>query len=58
MSRLESGQKLQKVWDGSIVTIKSVRSNHIVLDGDFEPNHVVMKDKVKLYYSVLKGESE
>lgn len=45
------GQKLEKVNDGRIVTIKSVRSDHIVLDGDFEPNHIVMKDKVSNYYS-------
>lgn len=45
------GQKLRKVWDDSIVTIVKVNTNSIVLDGDFEPNHVVMNEKVKHYYS-------
>ena len=44
------GQKLRKIYDGSIVTIKKVDGSSIVLDGDFEPNHIVMKDKVKHYY--------
>lgn len=45
------GQKLKKIWDGRIVTIKKVRSLSIVLDGDFEPDHIVMKSKVKHYYT-------
>ncbi|WP_181397678.1 hypothetical protein [Gracilibacillus dipsosauri] len=47
------GQKLKKNRDRSIVTIKEVNPDHIVLDGDFEPNHVVMKDKVNSYYSTI-----
>lgn len=50
MSQYRVGQKLQKIWDSSIVTIKEVGSDRIVLDGDFEPNHVVMNWKVNNYY--------
>lgn len=49
--KLEEGQKLRKVSDGTIVTIKKVNELSIVLDGDFELNHVVMNDKVQHYYS-------
>lgn len=44
------GQKLQKIFDGRIVEIKKVTNTLIVLDGEFEPNHVVMLDKVDKYY--------
>ncbi|MDQ0062334.1 hypothetical protein [Paenibacillus harenae] len=50
----QQGQRLKKVYDGSIVTINRVGSDHLVLDGDFEPNHVVMKDKVSSYYKPLE----
>ena len=48
----EKGQKLRKNYDGRIVTISYVGNDYIKLDGDFEPEHVVMKDKVLSYYSV------
>lgn len=54
MQKYKVGQKLQKNWDGRIVTIKEVNSDHIVLDGDFEPNHVVMNWKVSNYYQEIK----
>jgi hypothetical protein len=44
------GQELKKNFDGRIVTVSRVGNDHIVLDGDFEPDHVVMKDKVLTYY--------
>ena len=50
MTQYRVGQKLRKIWDNRIVTIKKVGLDHIVLDGDFEPNHVVMKWKVNKYY--------
>lgn len=53
----EVEQKLKKVWDGRIVTIKKVNHHSIVLDGDFEPNHTVMKNKVNDYYKVLPKEN-
>lgn len=52
--KLKVGQKLQKNWDGSIVTIKKIDDNSITLDGDFEPNHVVMLWKVNSYYTIIK----
>lgn len=52
------GQQLRKVFDGRIVTIREVRPSSIVLDGDFEPEHIVMKDKVHHYYSELPEETE
>lgn len=54
MVKFEEGQQLRKVYDGTVVTIKNVRSDHVVLDGDFEPNHVVMKDKLLSYYQVIR----
>ncbi|QJC52730.1 hypothetical protein HGI30_14950 [Paenibacillus albicereus] len=48
--KIEAGQKLQKIYDGSIVTVARVGGDHVVLDGDFEPNHVVMKEKLLHYY--------
>lgn len=53
--KLKVGQKLQKNWDGSIVTIKKIDDNSITLDGDFEPNHVVMLWKVNSYYKIIKN---
>jgi hypothetical protein len=52
----QRGQTLIKNFDGTIVTIKSVGSDYVVLDGDFEPNHVVMKDKISSYYSEVPNE--
>lgn len=52
--KLKVGQKLQKNWDGSIVTIKKIDDNSITLDGDFEPNHVVMLWKMNSYYTIIK----
>lgn len=52
--KLKVGQKLQKNWDGSIVTIKKIDDNSITLDGDFEPNHVVMLWKVNSHYTIIK----
>lgn len=49
-------QKLRKHFDGTVVTIKETRKDYIILDGDFEPNHLVMRDKVEKYYSALDGE--
>lgn len=54
--KLKVGQKLQKNWDGSIVTIKKIDDNSITLDGDFEPNHVVMLWKVNSYYTIIKDD--
>lgn len=54
MSKFEVGEKLKKHWDDSIVTVKKVQNDFIVLDGDFEPNHVVMKGKVHRYYSRIR----
>jgi hypothetical protein len=54
MENFEKGQKLKKNFDGTIVTISSVSKDYIVLDGDFEPKHIVMKEKVSLYYSGIK----
>lgn len=51
--KFERGKKLKKIYDGSIVTIRSIGSDYITLDGDFEPNHVVMKDKVSTYYQEI-----
>lgn len=51
MGKFEVGDKLKKHQDDSIVTVKRVKDDYIVLDGDFEPNHVVMKEKVHRYYS-------
>jgi hypothetical protein len=51
MENFEKGQKFKKNFDGTIVTISSVSKDYIVLDGDFEPKHIVMKEKVSLYYS-------
>lgn len=51
----EKGQSLKKNYDGRIVTIASVGHDHIILDGDFEPKHIVMKDKVLSYYSVISA---
>lgn len=50
----QRGQRLKKVYDGSVVTIKSVGNDHVVMDGDFEPNHVVMKDKILSYYKPIE----
>lgn len=52
--KFEVGQQLRKVFDGRVVTIAEVGHNHIRLDGDFEPKHVVMKDKVLSYYSLIR----
>lgn len=51
ITKFKVGQELRKVWDNSIVTIKEVNEDNIVLDGDFESNHVVIKEKVKNYYT-------
>lgn len=51
MYEFEVGEKLEKNWDKRIVIVEEVRTDFIVLDGDFEPNHVVMKEKVSKYYS-------
>lgn len=56
--KLKVGQKLQKNWDGSIVTIKKIDDDSITLDGDFEPNHVVMLWKVNNYYKIIKNNEE
>lgn len=48
------GQKLEKIWDSREVTIKEVNQYSITLDGDFEDNHVVMKDKVLTYYNLIQ----
>lgn len=48
------GQKLRKVFDGRIVTVAEVRGKCIVLDGDFEPKHVVMDYKAHHYYKVTE----
>lgn len=56
--KLKVGQKLQKNWDGSIVTINKVDDNSITLDGDFEPNHVVMLWKVNNYYKIIKNNED
>ena len=52
----QRGQKLIKNYDQSIVTIKNLGKDYIVLDGEFEPNHVVMKDKALSYYSLYQEE--
>jgi hypothetical protein len=49
----EEGQQLTKRFDRRIVTIVYVGHDCIELDGDFEPKHVVMKDKVLSYYNVI-----
>lgn len=49
----EKGQQLIKRYDGTIVTIAKVGHDYIELDGYFEPNHVVMKDKVLSYYNLM-----
>lgn len=49
----EKGQQLKKNYDGRIVTISHVAPDSITLDGDFEPKHVVMKEKVSSYYSMV-----
>lgn len=49
----KKGQQLIKRYDGRIVTIAKVGHDYIELDGDFEPNHVVMKDKVLSYYKEM-----
>ena len=50
MREYKQGQRLIKLWDGIVVTIAQVKPDCIILDGDFEPNHVVMKDRVWAYY--------
>jgi hypothetical protein len=54
MKNFEKGQKLKKIFDGTIVIISSVGKDYIVLDGDFEPKHIVMKEKVSHYYNETK----
>ena len=50
MTQYRVGQKLRKIFDNRIVTIKEVGLHYIVLEGDFELDHVVMKYKVNKYY--------
>lgn len=49
------GQQLKKVFDGRIVTIIGFKNfgEYAILDGDFEPNHIVECKKIKSYYSVI-----
>lgn len=54
MTQYRVGQKLRKIWDNRIVTIKEVGLYHIVIDGDFELDHVIMNWKVNKYYKECK----
>jgi len=58
MTDYYAGQELQKYFDNIIVRINFVGKDYIRLDGDFEPNHVVMKEKVKHYYKEVSKMSE
>jgi len=50
MTEYYAGQKLQKLSDNRIVTINFVGEKYISLEGDIEPNHVVLKDKIERRY--------
>lgn len=51
MTEYYAGQKLQKIADNRIVRINFVGEKYIRLEGDIEPNLVVLKDKIKQRYT-------
>ena len=54
MTEYYAGQKLQKLSDNRIVTINFVGGNYLNFDGDTQPNHTVLKEKVEQRYTEVK----
>lgn len=54
MTEYYAGQKLKKLSDNRIVTINFVGDNYLRIDGDAQPNHTVLKEKVEQRYMEVK----